>query len=574
MAQSLRQRLILTGNPNVGKSEIFSRLTGLDAVSSNYPGTTVEFRNGSTRLAGRIFTLTDVPGAYSLAHACKAEEIACDIIAGRQYDVIIHVLDSLNLERNLFFTLETAAAGKPMLALLNKWDLARAQGVEIDIEKLSSLLGIKCIPFVAVTGEGIPALGAALDELLRNPAPPPMPPAADADKWSRIGEISKSAQVVRHRHPCWTERFQGASIRPATGLPLAALILLAGFFLVRGIGEGVINHVVEPLYENYYLPLLGGLFSGLKAGFLKSMLLGGQGAMGALVEGIKIAMGEVLAYIFAFYLMLGLLEDTGYLPRLSVLMDNFLHKIGLHGYGTMPILLGLGCKVPGIVAARVLETRRERIIACSMTLMLAPCMPQSAMIFTLLAPYSIVYTIAVFAVLLATGIVSGLVLNKMMHGEAQELFVEIPPWQMPRLKSTGSKLWLRVKNYVQEAVPMILLGIAALDALSWTGALDWLAKTFRAPVANLLGLPSETVAVVLLGFLRKDISIALLEPFRLEPGQIVTASVFLSLYLPCAATLAVLARENGIRDTLKIAALTLASAFAAGVMTYLVRLIA
>lgn len=573
MTDTARQHLILTGNPNVGKSEIFSRLTGLAAVSSNYPGTTVEYRHGTTRLAGRIFTLTDVPGAYTLEHACKAEEIACDIIAGGEYDVIIHVLDSLNLERNLFFLLETAAAGKPMLVLLNKWDLALAQGVEIDVEKLSSLLGVKCIPFVAVTGEGIPALEAALVELLLNPVAPPEPPKADADKWLRIGEISKAAQVVRHRHPCWTERFQGASIRPSTGLPLAALILAVGFFLVRGIGEGAISHIVEPLYESYYLPFLNWIFSGLHAGVLKSMLLGGEGVLGALSEGVKIALGEVLAYVFAFYFVLGLLEDTGYLPRLSVLMDNFLHKIGLHGYGTMPILLGLGCKVPGIVAARVLETRRERVIACSMTLMLAPCMPQSAMIFALLAPYSIVYTVAVFGTLLATGIFSGLVLNKMMHGEAQELFVEIPPWQAPRLKSTCTKLWLRVKNYVVEAVPMILLGIAALDGLSRTGFLDWLAKIFRAPVSALLGLPSETVSVVLLGFLRKDISIALLEPFHLQPGQIVTASVFLSLYLPCAATMMVLARENGIKDTLKIMTLTLASAFAAGVLTYLVRLI-
>ena len=573
MTDQERQHLILTGNPNVGKSEIFSRLTGLAAVSSNYPGTTVEYRHGTTRLAGRIFTLTDVPGAYTLEHSCKAEEIACDVIEAGEYDVMVHVLDSLNLERNLFFFLETASARKPMLVLLNKWDLARAQGIELDVKKLSLMLGVKCVSFVAVTGEGIPAFEAALADLLLNPLPPPEPPKSDADKWLRIGEISRAVQVVRHRHPGWRERFQGASIRPSTGLPLAAIILAVGFFLVRGIGEGAISHIVEPLYENYYLPFLSWIFSGLDSGVLKSMLLGGEGALGALSEGVKIALGEVLAYVFAFYFVLGLLEDTGYLPRLSVLMDNFLHKIGLHGYGTMPILLGLGCKVPGIVAARVLETRRERIIACSMTLMLAPCMPQSAMIFALLAPYSIVYTVAVFGTLLATGIFSGLVLNKMMHGEAQELFVEIPPWQAPRLKSTCTKLWLRVKHYMVEAVPMILLGIAALDGLSRTGFLDVLAKMFRAPVSALLGLPSETVSVVLLGFLRKDISIALLEPFHLQPGQIVTASVFLSLYLPCAATMMVLARENGIKDTFKIMTLTLASAFAASGLTYLVRLI-
>ncbi|HOX23059.1 MAG TPA: nucleoside recognition domain-containing protein, partial [Elusimicrobiales bacterium] len=308
-------------------------------------------------------------------------------------------------------------------------------------------------------------------------------------------------------------------------------------------------------------------------GVLKELLLGGGGSMGILAEGVKIALGEVLAYVCGFYFVLGLLEDTGYLPRLSVLLDNSLHKIGLHGYGAMPILLGMGCKVPGIAAVRVLETRRERLIAFAMTLLLAPCMPQSAMILALLAPYPIYYTLSVFLVLAATGVGAGYILNKVMSGETQELFVEIPPWQAPRLRSTLMKLWYRAKNYLLEAVPMILLGIAALDVLSRTGLLARLAAVFRGPISSLLGLPADTVSVMLLGFLRKDICIALLEPFQLEPGQIVTASVFLSLYLPCASALAMLLKEAGLGDTLKILMLTLLAAFAAGGATYLARLV-
>ncbi|NLO91722.1 MAG: ferrous iron transporter B [Elusimicrobia bacterium] len=572
-AKQARLSLVLTGNPNVGKSEIFSRLTGLGAISSNYPGTTVEYRMGSTRLAGRLFSLTDVPGAYSLASSCKAEEVACDILARGAFDVLVHVVDALNLERNLFFALEAAALGKPMVILLNKWDLAKARGVEIDAAKLSEKLGIPCLPFVAVTGEGLPALEKELPALLAGKCVPPAPPESDSAKWAFIGELSKTVQTIRHRHPGFAEYFQGASIRPLTGLPLALVILSAGFYLVRGIGEGLIGHVVEPLYEGYYLPFLNSLFGGLNPQWLKTLLLGGGESMGLLAEGVKIALGEVLSYVLAFYLALGLLEDTGYLPRLSVLMDNFLHKIGLHGYGTMPILLGLGCKVPGIVAARVLETRRERIIAYAMTLLLAPCMPQSAMIMALLARYSIFYTLSVFGVLALTGLAAGFLLNKVMKGETQELFVEIPPWQSPRLASTLSKLWLRMKSYMLEAVPMILLGIVALDIMGKTGLLDFLSRLFRAPLSAVLGLPPETISVVLLGFLRKDVCIALLEPFSLNPGQIVTASVFLSLYMPCAATFAVLLRETGVRDTARITALTLSAAFVAGASTYLARLL-
>ena len=553
------RRILLAGNPNVGKSVVFSRLTGLEVVSSNYPGTTVSYTAGQTVLAGERFSVVDVPGAYSHAPTNKAEEVARDILAGEEKALVLNVVDATNLERNLFYTLELAALGAPLVILLNKWDIARRRGVDIDPGALQLRLGIRVVPFVATTGEGLSGLKAAVEDLNAGRLPPPEPvPANPDEKWKLIGRISAECQRITHRHATFLDKLEEITSRPSTGLPFAAAVMLTVFLSIRFVGETLISRVLDPLFlREAFVALPDG-------GFLKTLLLGTTAAplasFGLLTTGLYIPFVTVLPYIVSFYAALGLLEDIGYLPRLAVLLDGAMHRLGLHGYGTIPLMLGLGCKVPAILATRVLETPRERVIAAALTLGLAPCMPQTAMILSLLAPYPLKYTIAAFAAIAASGLASSALLARLLKGETPELFLEIPPYQLPSGRMLWRKLYFRVKDFLLEAVPMIVLGVLVIALMDMGGILRDLSAFFRPAVTGLLGLPAQTVSVMTLGFLRKDVSIAMLAPFALPPASIVVASVFLSLYLPCLATFLVTVRELGPRDSAKVFALNFSAA--------------
>jgi ferrous iron transport protein B len=567
------RRVLLAGNPNVGKSVVFSRLTGLEVVSSNYPGTTVEYLAGHTVLAGERFSVVDVPGAYSHSATNKAEEVAREILAEPDKALILNVVDATNLERNLFYTLELAALCSPMIILLNKWDIARRRGVEIDPAALERHLGVRVVPFVATTGEGLSGLKSAMEDLNAGRLPAPACHPSDPDeKWKLIGRISAECQKITHKHPTLLEKLEDITSRPATGLPFAAAVMLAVFWLIRFVGEGLINYALDPLFQTAWMPLVTSALAGLQdGGFLKTLLLGAtpvpMESFGLLTTGLYIPFVTVLPYIVSFYTVLSLLEDIGYLPRLAVMLDSSMHKVGLHGYGTIPLMLGLGCKVPAILAARVLETPRERAIATALALAIAPCMPQTAMIMSLLAPFHIKYTLAVFGAIAAAGIVSSLLLSRLLKGETPELFMEIPPYQAPSLPILARKLYFRVKDFLSEAVPMIIAGVLLVALLDFSGLLNGISEFFKPVVTGLLGLPPETVAVMTLGFLRKDISIAMLAPFSLSPGSIVVASVFLSLYLPCMASFMVAVRELGVKDAARVFAVNFAAAllFASGI---------
>jgi len=553
--------LMLTGNPNVGKSVVFSRLTGLDVISSNYPGTTVAYTSGTAVLGGEHFSVIDVPGTYSLSPANKAEEAARKMILEDGKELLVHVLDSTNLERNLFFALELMGLGTPMIILLNKSDIARRRGISIDAAKLEAVLKIKVIPFVATTGEGLKTLNDTV-RLFRAGGLPQYdaPPTSADEKWRFIGKLAAQCQTISHKHPSLLEGLEDFTSRPSTGIPFAFAAMIAVFLAVRTTGETLITYVLDPVFNNVYIPALAKASDFLHlSGIMKALLLGASMKpmedFGLLTTGLYIPLVSVMPYLVAFYLVLGFMEDLGYLPRLSVLLDSVMHKLGLHGYGTIPLMLGLGCKVPAILAVRVLENRRERVIATALTLAAAPCMPQSAMILSVLAPYPIRYTAAVFIALAATGAAAGLALNRILKGETPEIFIEIPPYQIPSLTVLWSKTWLRLKNFLVEAVPMIFVGVLIINILGMTGVLGAVTEIFKYPVTHFLGLPADTVSVMTLGFLRKDISIAMLIPFGLGPGQLVVASVFLTLYLPCLGAFMITIRELGLKDSMGVFAL-------------------
>ncbi len=559
-----QKTIFLLGNPNVGKSTIFSRLTGVKTYSSNYPGTTVNLLNGEALFYKTPYTIYDMPGVYSLEEACNDGNASCRILKNAPYDIAIHVVDANHLERNLFFAMDTISLGKPTVILLNKNDMARKKGIEIDSHKLSHMLGVPVIPCSGLTGEGFRKLQVIMHRIEHGKVQfhHAAVPTDTEEKWKLIGRISREAQKITHRHPSVLEVLEDAATAPVTGLPIALLVMIAAFSFIVFTGNHIID-LLTPLYENYYLPFVQNMFSFTKDTIVWTLLFGTSGGaaegFGLLSEGVKVALIDVLSFVVVFYGVLEFMGDLGYLPRMAVVLDKFLHKIGLHGYSAIPVMLGLGCKVPAIMGVRTLETRRQKIIALTLILIMAPCISQTAMMFSVVGPHGFRYLVLIFAVLAITGIAAGALLNRVMEGDTTDIFMEVPEWQIPKFVPFVKKLINRTKEYLKEAVPLILAGILLISIMDATGMTTLIGKLFYYPVHYLMGLPSEVAPVISLGFFRKDVSIALLIPYNLDPKQLVIACVFMAAYLPCVASLFVLIKESGFKDAMKICALTLGS---------------
>jgi len=557
------KKILLIGNPNVGKSAIFSHLTGIDIITANYPGTTVEFTRGYLKSGDEKYEVIDVPGNYTLDAASKAEEVAIDLI--KKGDILVNVIDSTNLERNLNLTLQLLPKKIPMLLVLNFWDETKHTGISIDKKKLEEILGVPVIPTCAVTGEGLRQIVSNLNNAkISNFS------YDQNEKWYVIGNIIESVQKVFHRHHTFLEGLSDITIKPLTGIPAAIIILAVTFFIVRFIGEGLINYVLDPLFNNFYYPAIISVIKNIKPEFFSELLLGVtpevMKSFGVLTTGIYVPFVVVLPYIFSFYIVLGFLEDFGYLPRLAVLLDNIFHHLGLHGYSAIPIILGLGCKVPAILSTRILESKREKIITTVLILISAPCMPQTAMILSLGIAYGMKVVTLIFFIIILIAAITSFLFNKIMKGEAPELFTEIPPYRIPSFSVLLKKLWIRLKVFSKEAVPLIIFGILLINIFDILHITNFLTGKIGKPFVYFLGLPKEIVSVIILGFLRKDVSIAMLAPFALSAKQFIVASVFMVLYLPCIASFFILIKEMGLKSALMIVFTVFTVAFFSGAL--------
>jgi len=560
------KKILLMGNPNVGKSVIFSRLTGVNVIASNYPGTTVEYTRGYMRLGNEKVEVIDVPGTYSLSPTSKAEKVAVEML--KQGDLVIDVVDATNLERNLNLTLQLLKDGKPVVVALNLWDEIRHIGILIDAEKLQEILGIPIVPTCAITGEGIKKLVSEIPFAKANTYE-----YEEEKRWEKVGEIVSCVQKITHRHHTFLERLEDVSIKSVTGIPLALVSLYVVFNIIRFIGEGLIGIIFEPIFENLWAPLIMRLSDFLgNQGFIHDILIGKlvEGkisfveSLGLLTTGLFVPLAMVLPYVFAFYLILSFLEDSGYLPRLAVLVDNVMHRFGLHGLAIIPMMLGLGCNVPGAMATRVLETRRERFISATLMAIAVPCMAQIAMIFGLIGKYGAQGLAAVFGTLLVVWIVLGVLLNRLSKGESPEIFVEIPPYRLPYVGALLKKLWMRTRWFLREAIPYVLFGVFIINVLYSLGIIQFIGRLSAPVITGILGLPQDAVGALIIGFLRKDVAVGMLLPLGLNLSQLVVASVVLTMYFPCVATFAVLIKELGTKDMLKSTLIMISSALIIG----------
>jgi ferrous iron transport protein B len=604
-----RSDLLLVGHPNVGKSVLFSRLTGVRTIASNYPGTTVGFARGRMRFAEHDYTVVDAPGTYSLEPLDAAARAAVDLLddAAR----LVNVVDATHLERHLPLTLELLAQGKPMVVALNMSDEARRRGIEIDAAALSRMLGVPVVPTVARTGEGardlvaaalaLPPNGARGAEALdghpgHHPHLPHHRPGTRVEGhehlpeervWARVGEIVEAVQTLRHHHPTLGQRLEHASVHPVWGGALALLVLVASVLAITVIGEllvsggvGLPGHPLvqlpfgtEAFFDAAWRPAVESLATRLApGGFWQRLLVGDlvlghvdfEQSFGLLSTGLFVPLGIVLPYVLAFYFVLALLEDTGYLPRLAVFLDGLMHRVGLHGYAIIPNLLGLGCNVPGIMATRILETPRQRFVTATLISIAVPCAGLQAMILGLVGQRGLGAALLVYGVLFLVWLAVGLALRLFSRGDRPELLLEIPPYRAPSPRALGSKLWLRVSGFLREGLPIVLLSVAVVNLLSQLGLFSGLASLAAPLVEHVWGLPEEAVVPLAMGILRKDVAVGMLAPLALTTKQLVTGTLVLATFFPCLATFVMLFRELGWKDGVRSLGVMLVAAALVG----------
>jgi ferrous iron transport protein B len=573
-------RLILVGNPNVGKSVLFTRLTGIHATVSNYAGTTVTFKKGRCVLDQEELEVLDTPGAYSLDSPNEAERVTAELLGPD--DLIINVLDATNLERNLLLTMQLLERGQPLVVALNMIDDARHKGVDIDVAELQRILRVPVIPTVALSGDGVADLVRAVQGVRSQAATgvdfPRIRPHDFAEKWSDLGNIIRRVQSLHHRHHTFLETLEDLSVHPWLGLGFAVLLLICTFAVIRFLGEGLIEGVLDPLFQHGFLPVVQRLYDALGGHPLLRHLLIGElvnGAidfelsMGMLTTGLYVEFGVVLPYLLVFYLVLSLLEDIGYLPRLGVVMDTFMHHLGLHGFSVIPVLLGFGCNVPGILATRSLETRTQRFIACTLISIGVPCVSLQAMVFKLVGESGLLYVLAVYAFLAAVVVLLGVLLKLATRDAMPEMILEIPPYRRPSVRMTCHKLFHRARSFLLEATPLILGGILLMNILDYFRVFAVIARAISPIVKGVWGLPEAAILPIVMGFLRKDVAAGMLVPLQLTTPQLMTACVLLSLTFPCVATLAVLFSELGWRDALKSVAIMLVTSVLFGGIAHL-----
>ena len=581
------KKILLVGNPNVGKSKIFSKITGIKVSSSNFPGTTIESKKGKCEFLGiynqknyKIYSeIIDIPGLYSINNSTiekNAEKIAEQLILDKDnYDLIIYVLDSEFLERSLKLGTSILSLGKPVLFVLNKYDSAKSTGIFIDTKILEQELGNPVVAVEAMSGSGFNNLENAIVEITAKIENNEFIPTNNFSKnekenWSKISEIIHKVQSLEHRHPTFLEKVSKYCVNPQSGIIIAIGVMIVTLLFILISGEALISGF-EWIFDKISAFFASFVNTDSWNIYIKEFLFGVHDIIdnnevakipGLLNDGILITI-NVFIYYFIFYLIFELLADIGYLPRLAILMDSFLHKIGIHGYGIIPLLMGFGCKVPAVLSTRILEKKRERFMALILILLIFPCISCFSGIIYMAkhinttnaatGDYNIVKTsfvcLFIFVTIILTGIISGFILNKIKKGDSSEIFMEIPPLRMPKISELILKMSLRFKEFFVDTAPFILLGVAILNILCLTNILDYISgnEIVKNFMENCLGLPAENAFNVIFGFLRKDAAIGLLQIST--NSQLIVAAVFMSLYLPCTSTIFLIKREFSWKET-------------------------
>ncbi|MHC1630916.1 MAG: nucleoside recognition domain-containing protein [Methanotrichaceae archaeon] len=391
------------------------------------------------------------------------------------------------------------------------------------------------------------------------------------ERWDLIDKISKETVVLGEYKETLKDVLGEITVKPMTGIPIAIAVLY-GFWSVFSSFAGTLctDGFFVKFFDEHWLPWWQLHFPNA-GGWLYYIVVGDPAAdncfeaFGMLTSGIFIAIGVVLPAIFIFYLMLTLLEDIGYLPRLAVLVDTVLHKIGLHGYAIVPTILALGCNVPGVAATRILETKKERFMMMTLLAIFVPCGAQLGIMQNVIP--DIMGLVLLY--LIAGYFITGYILNKIIPGKSPEILMDVPPYQKPLLSNVTLKVWMKLRDFFTHAIPFVMLGCVIVNVLYLAGVISWLGSTLSPVFVHWFGVPDATAGPLVAAFLRKDLAVAQLSVIEMTKYQMVSAVVLVSIYFPCLATFMMLLKE-GWKELLGSLAVLVTSATIFGGLIHLI----
>ena len=643
-AEALQEKIILIGNPNVGKSVIFNFLTGKYVTVSNYPGTTVEVSTGTLSVHGKKFEVLDTPGVNSLIPMSEDEKVTRDILLKEPKHRLIQVMDTKNIRRGLLISLQLLEMGLPFLVLLNMWDEAKSRGVEIDVLTLSEILGAPILKTVATRKKGLEKIkenlriqppssipinypesvergisqilpllpGASIsgrslalmllsgdeslaDWLHRNLShtdilqiekirqeiqthlAEPIGYLINQAKLRKADELLSRIMTVRGKAPRSIASFLGnLSIHPFWGLPILLFILWMTYEFVGVFGaQTSVKFLEETLFGKWLLPPVIAFFEHwIPIPFFQELFVG---PYGVLTMAFTYAIAIVLPIVGCFFLVFGLMEDSGYLPRLAVMTNQIFKKMGLNGKAVLPMVLGLGCDTMATMTTRILETERDRTIVTLLLALAVPCSAQLGIILGMFASLPAFYFLAWVILIAGILILVGYLASRVIPGEGSDFILEIPPLRIPLLSNVVVKTLARIEWYLKEAVPLFILGTLILFGLHKTNLLTFLEKAGTPVIVHFLGLPAKVTEAFIIGFLRRDYGAAglfvLAKEGHLNFHQILVSLITITLFLPCIAQFFMMVKERGLRKALWISAVVIPIAFGVGgIVNFLLRI--
>ncbi len=619
-------RIALVGQPNCGKSTIFNHLVGYKANTSNLPGTTVEYLKSNAMIGGRQAEIIDLPGTYSLTSLDLAEAETRNFLLTGEVDAVLNVIDASLLSRSLELTLQLLEMGIPLVVCLNMEDEARRKGITIDEKALEQRLGVPVISTIAVRGVGVKeATALAVKVAHEKPAVPSPTYSNDVERAvDRLTTVVEEVLTNRsgfsprlvaikllEGDPYFTKRIAAAGftnheeterlkkelteIRGGSGEGVLSAerhnLAMKLFEAVATVGRptlGLRDRIDALLMHRVFGPLffaaimyaffvlvfkVGALVEGPMMGLFDSSVDAlaavmneqslGFALIKGMIQGVGGAIGIVLPYLVPFLAGLAVLEDIGYLPRAGYLMDGLMHKIGLHGKSVIPFILGYGCSVPAVMATRILDSPRDRFITAMLSVMV-PCVARTTIIFGLVGYFlgpTMAFLLYIINILVIA--IAGKVMTKIFPRVTPGLILEIPSYKIPSARVVAAKVWLRVREFIVLAFPLLIAGsllLSFFEYIHW----DYYLNLGFLPITWALGLPMSLGVTLIFGIFRKELSLIMLFQALgttqvasvLSAGQMMTFTLFVIFYIPCVATIAVLARELRWRKTFLVLAST------------------
>lgn len=630
--------IALAGNANVGKSVLFNQLTGSSQVIGNWPGKTVEKAEGTLNFEGQKITVVDLPGIYSFSTFGMEEIVSREYVALEKPDVVINVIDAAVLERNLFFTLQLIEMRASLVVCLNQIDEAKKKGIAIDAKKLEHALGVPVVPTVGIRGEGIYDLTKTAVAVAKNPSKKNGTNHVryGGEIEERIGKLEQAIQnenldltypsrwvaikllesdpEIRKLVMSKSESLINASEALAAEIsaihnePAFAVVAAERYTLASKIaGEAqrqgeITTSFSEKLdwltthkmfgYVTAVAVIAGLLLWTFNIGNLLSTLLssgltqiapldlalGGSlqdvawnGVWGGFVAGVTL----IIPYVIPFYLLLAMIEDSGILTRVAFMMDSAMHKIGLHGKALIPMILGYGCNVPAIRACRIMETKRERLLA-TFAITFAPCAARTIVILGFVAAFlGPVWALSLYAVDIALIFVLGRIALKVVPGQSTGLIMEMHSFKIPSLSVVAKQTWMRTKEIIYIVFPLYIGGSALIQILYWAGILQGMSEVISPLTVGWLGLPAIAGILLILGFIRKELTLlAAVAIFgsnlalAFSPAALVTIALVNLIYIPCLSTVAILGKDYGWKTATVITLANFGTALLVGGLAY------